>query len=115
MQVCNLTELNNNQQHTSSTRTAPYTNKARSCARWPSTEPLVRAAGARPGSSRTRVCGVEARCSSDYARQVTVLHHGQLAVHIGEADDTLVPRLGESDQGDFAEELHGPRTEPPQD
>jgi hypothetical protein len=47
-------------------------------------------------------------------RQVTALHHGQLAVHIGEADGTLVPRLGESGVGGFAEELHGPGAEPPQ-
>jgi hypothetical protein len=43
---------------------------------------------------------------------VKALH--KLAVHIGEADGTLVPRLGKSDVGGFAEELHGPRIEPPQ-
>jgi hypothetical protein len=62
----------------------------------------------------TSACGVEARCRGKHARQVTALHHGQLAVHVGEADGTLVPRLGESGVGGFAEELHGPGTEPPQ-
>jgi hypothetical protein len=56
----------------------------------------------------TRACSVEARGSCKNARQVTALHHGQLAVHIGEADGSLVPRLGESGMGGFAEELHGP-------
>jgi hypothetical protein len=55
---------------------------------------------------------VEACCSGKHARQVTALHYGQLAVHIGEADGTLVPRLGESGVAGFAEELHGPGTEP---
>jgi hypothetical protein len=57
---------------------------------------------------------VEARCSGKHARQVTALHHRQLAVHIGEADGSLVPRLWESGVGGFAEELHGPGTKPPQ-
>jgi hypothetical protein len=57
---------------------------------------------------------VEACCSGKHARKVTALHHGQLAVHIGEADDTLVRRLGESVVGGFAEKLHGPGTERPQ-
>jgi hypothetical protein len=42
---------------------------------------------------------VEARCSGQHAREVAALHHGQLAVHISEADGTLVPRLGESGVG----------------
>jgi hypothetical protein len=42
------------------------------------------------------------------------MHHGQLAVHIGEAGGMLVPRLGESGVGGFARELHGTETEPPQ-
>jgi hypothetical protein len=54
---------------------------------------------------------VKARCSGEHARQVTALHHGQLAVHIGEADGPLVPRLGEGSVGDFEEELHCPGTE----
>jgi hypothetical protein len=57
---------------------------------------------------------VEARCSGEHTRYITTLHNGQLAVHIGEADGTLVPRFGESGMGGFAEELHGPGTEPPQ-
>jgi hypothetical protein len=57
---------------------------------------------------------VEARGSGKHAREVTALHNGQLAVHIGEADGTLVPRLGESGVGGFAKELHGPETDSPQ-
>jgi hypothetical protein len=75
----------------------------------PSAEPRVRAA-VRPGSSRNPCV----RCSGEHTRQVTALQHGQLAVHIGEADGTLVPRLGESGVGGFAEELHGSGTEPPE-
>jgi hypothetical protein len=47
----NLTEHNNHQQHPIRAKTPPNTNKARSCTRTPSAEPLVRAA-VRPGSSR---------------------------------------------------------------
>jgi hypothetical protein len=47
----NLTEHNNHQQHTIRTKAPPNTNKARSCTRTPSAEPLVRAA-VRPGSGR---------------------------------------------------------------
>jgi hypothetical protein len=69
---------------------------------------------------------VEARCSGNYAREVTALHHGQLVVHIGEADGTLVPRWGrawfpiwfsllvQSSMGGFTNELHSTGTEPPQ-
>jgi hypothetical protein len=57
---------------------------------------------------------VEARRSGEHTRYITTVHNGQLAVHIGEADGTLVLRLGESGVGGFAEELHGPRTEPPE-
>jgi hypothetical protein len=57
---------------------------------------------------------VEARCSGNHARQVAALHNRELAIYIGEAGGTLVPRLGESSIGGFAEELHGPRTTPPQ-
>jgi hypothetical protein len=39
----NLTEYNNNQNHTIRTKTLPDTNKARSRTRTPSAEPLVRA------------------------------------------------------------------------
>jgi hypothetical protein len=46
-----VTEHNNHQQLTIRTKTPPDTNKARSCTRTPSAEPLVRAA-VRPGSSR---------------------------------------------------------------
>jgi hypothetical protein len=71
-----------------------------------------------PDPAGTRACGVEARCSAlprgEHARQVTALHYGQLAAHIGEADSTMVPQLGKSGVGGFAEELHGPGTEPPQ-
>jgi hypothetical protein len=56
---------------------------------------------------------VEARCSDEHTRYITTLHNRQLAVHIGEADGTLVPRLGESGMGGCAEELHDPGTEPP--
>jgi hypothetical protein len=42
------------------------------------------------------------------------LHHGQLAVYIGEADGALVPLLGERGVGAFPKESHGTRTEPPQ-
>jgi hypothetical protein len=42
------------------------------------------------------------------------LHNGQLAVHMGEADGSLAPLLGENGEGGFAEKLHGPGTEPPQ-
>jgi hypothetical protein len=51
METNNLTEHKNNQQHTSRTMPPPYRNKARSCTRMPSAEPLVRAAP-RPGSSQ---------------------------------------------------------------
>jgi hypothetical protein len=37
-----------------------------------------------------------------------------MAVEIGEADGTLVPRVRESGVRGFAEELHGPGTESPQ-
>jgi hypothetical protein len=67
-----------------------------------------------PDPAGTHANGVEACCSGKHARQVTALHHGQLAVSIGEADGTLVPRLGETGVGGFAEELHGTGTEPPQ-
>jgi hypothetical protein len=51
METYNLTEPNNNQQHTIRTMTSPFTNTACSCTRMPSAEYLVRAAS-RPGSSR---------------------------------------------------------------
>jgi hypothetical protein len=57
---------------------------------------------------------VEARCSGKHATEATALHHRQLAVHIGEADGTLVPWLGEIGVGGFAEELHGTENETPQ-
>jgi hypothetical protein len=57
---------------------------------------------------------VKARCNGKHTIQVTALHYGQLAVHVGKADGTLVLRLGKSGVGGFAEELHRPRTEPPQ-
>jgi hypothetical protein len=57
---------------------------------------------------------MEARCSGEHARQVTTLYHGQLAVHTGETDGTLVPRLEKSGVDGFKEELHGPGTESPQ-
>jgi hypothetical protein len=68
---------------------------------------------ARPGSS-WNPCGVEARYSGKHARQVTAMHHGQLAVHIREADCKLMTWWGECGMGGFAGALHGPRTEPPQ-
>jgi hypothetical protein len=55
---------------------------------------------------------VKAHSSSKYARQVTALYHGQLAVHIGEAGGTLVPGLGKGSVGGFAEKLHSTGTEP---
>jgi hypothetical protein len=42
---------------------------------------------------------MEALCSGKHAREVTALHHGQLAVHIGEAGGTLMGWLGESAVG----------------
>jgi hypothetical protein len=51
METYNLTKHNNNQQHTSGTRTQPYANKAHSGTCMPTAEPMVRAA-ARPGSSQ---------------------------------------------------------------
>jgi hypothetical protein len=47
--------------------------------------------GSAPDPAGTRTCGVEARCSG---KQVMALHSGQLTVHIGEADGTLVTWLG---------------------
>jgi hypothetical protein len=64
------------------------------------------------GPARIRACGTEAHCSGKHAREVTILHHGQLAVLIGEANGKLVPRLGKD--GGCAKELHGTGTEPPQ-
>jgi hypothetical protein len=52
----------------------------------------------------TRSCSVKARCSGTHAGEATALHHGQLAVHIGETDYSgapvggtrrMVPQLGE--------------------
>jgi hypothetical protein len=63
----NLTEHNNKQQHTIRTKTPPNTDKAHSCTRMPSAEPLVRAAE-RPGSTQTHACCVEARCSGERTR-----------------------------------------------
>jgi hypothetical protein len=57
---------------------------------------------------------VEPPCSGEHTRYITRLHNEQLAVHICEADGSLVPRLGGSGVGGFAEELRGPGTEPPQ-
>jgi hypothetical protein len=63
----------------------------------------------------TRACSVEVSCSGAHRKQVMALPNGQLAVNIGESDGTLVPKLGESGVSGFAEELHGPGTEPPQE
>jgi hypothetical protein len=57
-QAYNLTEHSNKQLHTIRTKTPSYTDRARSCTRVPSAEPLVRAA-VRPGSTRNPcvLCG----------------------------------------------------------
>jgi hypothetical protein len=51
--------------------------------------------GARAGS-------VEASSSGKRRGQVTPLHHRQLAVHVGKAGVTLVPRLGKGNVVGFA-------------
>jgi hypothetical protein len=67
-----------------------------------------------PDPARHSASGVEACGRGGYAKQVTALHHGQLAVHIGEAGGMLVPFLGEGGVGGFAEELHCTGIEQPQ-
>jgi hypothetical protein len=109
----NLTEPSNNQQRTTRTKTPSYTSKDHNCTRMPSAEPLGRSAAC-PGSSWNLCVWCGGRCSGEHAREVTAKHHGQLAVQVGEAGGMLVPRLGESGVGGFAEELPGTGTEPPQ-
>jgi hypothetical protein len=106
----NQMEPTNHQQHTIRARTPSYRNKAHSCTRMPSVEPLARAA-ARIQQEPVRAVWRPAAAVSmgDRGR-----HHKELAIYIGEAGGTLVPRLGECGVGGFAEKLHGPRTKPPQ-
>jgi hypothetical protein len=47
--------------------------------------------GCAPDPAGTRASSVEARGSSQHARQTTALHHRQLAIHIGKAGGVLVP------------------------
>jgi hypothetical protein len=80
----------------------------------PSAEPVVKAA-ARPGSSRNPCVLYGGPLHRAHARQeATALCHGQFAGHIVKADGTMVPRLGESGVGCFAEESHCAGTKPPQ-
>jgi hypothetical protein len=70
-----------------------------------------------PHPAGTHASGVETCCSDKHARQVAALHHGQLAVHVGEAGGMLVPWPGKRRMGGFAEKLHreaGIGTESPQ-
>jgi hypothetical protein len=61
-----------------------------------------------PNPAVTYARGVEARCSGKHARRATALYHtGQLAEKIDDAGGTLVPWLGKSGVGGFAEESHG--------
>jgi hypothetical protein len=65
-----------------------------------------------PAGARAR--GVEARRGRKHAGQVAALHHGELAVHVGEANGPMVPGPGKGGGGDFAEDLHGAGAEAPQ-
>jgi hypothetical protein len=111
-QSCARTEPYNNKQRTTRTTKMSDATKARGCTRMRIAEPPGREPAPNPTGTYAR--GVEARCSGKHAGQVTALYHtGQLAVHIGEAGGTLVPWLGESGVGGFAEESHGTGIELP--